>query len=98
MWNVKYMIITVITGATGIVAKCLNKSLKAVRGKPSTHSLQKTTAGLLRMSHTTLEVLQSTTSNLSGERPLLFQEEEYQQQKACDKRQQNNNSLCMGIL
>ena len=57
MWNVKYMIIPVIFEATGIVTKSLKKSLEAVTGKPSTHSLQKTATGLLRMSNTIREVL-----------------------------------------
>jgi hypothetical protein len=61
MWNVKYMIVPAIIGATGIVTKGLKKSLEAVTGKPSIHSLQKTTTGLLRMSHTIREVLQSAT-------------------------------------
>jgi len=41
--------------------KRFKKSLKAARGNPLTHSLQKTTTGLLRMSHTIWEVLQSAT-------------------------------------
>ena len=57
MWNAQYLIIPVITGATGIVTKVLKKSLEAVTGKPSTHSLQKTTTGLFRMSHTIRELL-----------------------------------------
>jgi hypothetical protein len=47
MWNVKYMIVPVIIGVTGIVTKGLKKSLEAVTGKPSIHSLQKTSTGLL---------------------------------------------------
>jgi hypothetical protein len=57
MWNVKYMIIPVIIGATGIETKVLKNSLEAVTGKPSKYSVQKTTTGLLRMSHTVREVL-----------------------------------------
>jgi hypothetical protein len=59
MWNLKYVIVPVIIGATGIVTKGLKKSLEAVTEKPSIHSLQKTTTGLLRMPHTIREVLQS---------------------------------------
>jgi hypothetical protein len=36
MWNMKYMVTTVVTGATGIVTKGLKKNLQA---KPGKHSL-----------------------------------------------------------
>jgi hypothetical protein len=42
MWNMKCTIISVIIGATGIVTKGLKKNLKAVPGKHSIDSLQKT--------------------------------------------------------
>jgi hypothetical protein len=42
MWNIKFMIIAVITGATGIVTKGLKKNLEAIPGKYSIDSLQKT--------------------------------------------------------
>jgi hypothetical protein len=42
MWNLKCTIISVITGATGIVMRNLRKNLEAVPGKHSIVSLQKT--------------------------------------------------------
>jgi len=42
MWNLKYIIIPVITGATGIVRRGLRKILEAVPGRYSIDSLQKT--------------------------------------------------------
>jgi hypothetical protein len=44
MWNMKCMIILVITGATEIVTKGLKKNLEALPGKHSIDSLQKTAA------------------------------------------------------
>ena len=45
MWNVKCMILLVITGATGIVTESLKKNLRAIPGKRySIDSLQKTAA------------------------------------------------------
>ena len=41
MWNLKYTIIPVITGATGIVTRSLRKNLETVPGKHSVDSLQK---------------------------------------------------------
>jgi hypothetical protein len=55
------MVKPVITGTTGIVTKDVKKSLETIPGKPSTLLLQKTIIGLLRKSHTILEVLQSAT-------------------------------------
>jgi len=42
MWNLKYALIPVIIGATGIVTRSLRKNLEAVPGKHSIDSLQKT--------------------------------------------------------
>jgi hypothetical protein len=41
MWNMKYFVILVITGATGIVTKGLKKCLEIIPGKHSVDSLQK---------------------------------------------------------
>jgi hypothetical protein len=41
MWNLKYKIIPVKTGATGIETKGLRKNLEALPGKHSIDSLQK---------------------------------------------------------
>ena len=49
------MIIPVTTAATGIVTKGLRKTLEAIPGKHSIHSLQKT--AILGTPHTTREVL-----------------------------------------
>jgi hypothetical protein len=40
MWNLKFTIIPVITGATGIVTRSLRKNLEDIPGKHSTDSLQ----------------------------------------------------------
>ena len=42
MWNLKYTIVPVITGATGIVTKSLKKKLETIPGKHSIDSLQNT--------------------------------------------------------
>jgi hypothetical protein len=42
MWNLKCVIIPVIIGAIGVVTRSLRKNLKAVPGKHSIDSLQKT--------------------------------------------------------
>ena len=42
MWNMKCMIIPVITAATRIVTKGLKKNLEAIPGKHSIDALQKT--------------------------------------------------------
>ena len=55
----KYMIIPVITAATGTVTKGVKKNLKAIPGKHSTDSLQKT--AILVTSHIIRKVLQSET-------------------------------------
>ena len=49
MWNLKYTIIPVTTGAAGIVMRSLRKNLEAVPGKHSIDSLQKT--AILGTSH-----------------------------------------------
>jgi len=56
MWNLKCTIIPVITGATGIVTRSLRKNLKAVPGKHSIDSVQKT--AILGTSHIIRKVLQ----------------------------------------
>ena len=56
MWNLKYTIIPVIIGATGIVMRSLRKNLEAVPGKHSIDSLQKT--AILGTSHIIRKVLQ----------------------------------------
>jgi hypothetical protein len=42
MWNIKCMIIPIISGATGTVTKVLKKHLEAIPRKHSIDSLQKT--------------------------------------------------------
>jgi hypothetical protein len=59
MWNKKYMIISVIIGATGRATNILKKNLEAVPGKPSIDSLHKT--AILGTSHIIRKVLQSET-------------------------------------
>jgi hypothetical protein len=49
MWNLKYKIIPVINGATGMVIKCLRKNVEAIPGKHSIQPLQKT--AILGTSH-----------------------------------------------
>jgi hypothetical protein len=41
-WNMKYFVIPVITGATGIVSKSLQKYLETIPGQHPIDSLQKT--------------------------------------------------------
>jgi hypothetical protein len=59
MWNMKCLVIPVITGATGIVTIVLKKYLETIPGKHSIDSLQKT--AVLGTSHITRKVLQSET-------------------------------------
>ena len=59
MWNLKCMIIPVITGAAGIVTRSLRKNLEAVPGKHSIDSLQMT--AVLGKSHIIRKVLQCDT-------------------------------------
>ena len=59
MWNMKFMIMPVITGATGIVTKGLKKNLEAIPGKHLADSLQKT--AVLGTTHIMRKVLQSET-------------------------------------
>jgi hypothetical protein len=59
MWNMKCMIIQVITGATSIAAEGLKKVLKAISGKHSIDSLQNTAVS--GTSHILRKVLQSET-------------------------------------
>jgi hypothetical protein len=55
VWNLKYTIIPVIIGATGIVTRSLRKNLEFIPGKHSIDSLQKTT--VLGTSHVITKVL-----------------------------------------
>jgi hypothetical protein len=55
MWNLKYMIIPIIIGATGIITRSLRKNLEAVPGKHSINSLKKT--AILGTSHIIQKVL-----------------------------------------
>ena len=64
MWNMKYVIIPAVTGATGIVSKGSKKNLEATPGRHATDSLQKT--AILGTSHIMRKVLQSGTWSLSG--------------------------------
>ena len=64
MWNLKYMVIPVIIGATGIVTRSLRKNLEAVPEKHSIDSLQKT--AILGTSHIIRKVLQCEAWSLSG--------------------------------
>jgi hypothetical protein len=59
MLNMKCQIISVITGATGIVTKVLRKNLEAITGKRLIDSLQKT--AILGTSHIIWKVLHSET-------------------------------------
>jgi hypothetical protein len=49
MWNMKHMIIPVVTGASGIVTKGLRKNLEVIPGKHSIDMLQET--AVLGISH-----------------------------------------------
>jgi hypothetical protein len=59
MWNMKYFVIPVIIGATGIVTRGLEKYMDTIPGKHSIDSLQKT--AVLGISHIIRKVLQSET-------------------------------------
>jgi hypothetical protein len=59
MWNMKYFVIPVIMGATGIVTKGIKKYLETISGKHSVDSLKKT--AVLGTSHIIRKVLQSET-------------------------------------
>jgi hypothetical protein len=59
MWNLKYTIVPVIIGATGIVTKSLRKNLEAIPGKHSIDSPQKT--AILGTAHIIRKVLQCET-------------------------------------
>jgi hypothetical protein len=64
MWNLKWMNIAVIIGATGIVTRSLRKNLEAVPGKHSIDALQKT--AVLGTSHIIRKILQCEASSLSS--------------------------------
>jgi hypothetical protein len=59
MWNMKCMIIPVVTGATGIVIKCLKTNFEAIPGKHSVDSLPK--LAILGTAHIIRKVLQIET-------------------------------------
>jgi len=59
MWNLKFTIVPVIIGATGIVTRSLRKNLEDIPGKHSIASLQKTV--MLVTSHIIRKVLQCET-------------------------------------
>ena len=63
-WNIKCMIIMVITGVTGVVTNGLRKNLEPIPGKHSILSLKKT--AILETSYIIRKVLQCETGNLSG--------------------------------
>ena len=56
MCNLKYTIVPVTVGSTGIVTRSLKKNLETVPGKQSIDSLQKT--AILGTSHVIRKVLQ----------------------------------------
>ena len=56
MWNLKFTIVPVIIGATGVVTRSLKKNLETVPGKHSIDSLQKT--AILGTSQVIRKVLQ----------------------------------------
>jgi len=56
MWNLKYTIVPVIIGATGIVKRSVRKHVEAVPGKHSLDSQQKT--AIIGTSHMIRKVLQ----------------------------------------
>ena len=64
MWNLKWPIVPVIIGATGVVTRSLRKNVEAVPGKHSIDSLQKTV--IIRTSHIIRKVLQCEAWSLSG--------------------------------
>jgi hypothetical protein len=59
MWNMKSFVISVITGATGIVSKSLQKYLETIPGQHSIDSSQKT--AMLGTSHIIRKVLSAET-------------------------------------
>jgi hypothetical protein len=59
MWDMKCMVVPVITGASETVTRGLGKNLEAIPGKHSIDSLQMT--AILGTSHIIRKVLQSET-------------------------------------
>jgi len=59
MWNLKYTIVPVIIGTTGIVTRCSKKNSETIPGKHSIDSLQKT--AIFGTSHIIRKVLQCET-------------------------------------
>ena len=64
IWDLKYLIISVITGVTGMLTKGVKKNLESIPGKHPVDSLQKT--AIFGTSHLIGKVLQSETCSLSG--------------------------------
>jgi hypothetical protein len=64
MWKMKWKVIPVIIGATGIVTKSLKTNLEAIPGKHSTDALQET--AVLVTSHIIRKLQHSETWSLSG--------------------------------
>jgi hypothetical protein len=77
MWNMKFIIILVVSGATRTVTEGLKKNLESRPGKDSVDSLQKT--AILGTSRIIWKVLQSETCS-------MVEEEWYQGEKVHDKR------------
>jgi len=59
MWNLKCVIIPVITGAIRVITQGLKKYLQAIQGNNLVNPVQK--AAILGTSHVTRKVLQSET-------------------------------------
>jgi hypothetical protein len=51
MWDMKFFVIPVITGATGIVTRGLKKNLETIPGKHSIYSLQKRNSCTRNVTH-----------------------------------------------
>jgi hypothetical protein len=64
MWHLKFKIIPLINGATGIITTGFRKNLEAMPRKHSTDSLEQ--SAVFGTSHIIGEVLQSETECLSG--------------------------------
>jgi hypothetical protein len=82
--ELKYTVIPVIIGATGIVTEGLRKNLETIPGIHSIDSLQQT--AVLETSHLIRKVLQCETGSVSGGGHWCFKGSTGK--KACDMRQQ----------
>ena len=63
VWNMKFVIILVVTGATWIETKGLKKNLKTITGKHSIHSLQKTAVPVTSHNKVVQQLLASSSSS-----------------------------------